>query len=282
MLVGNVYKFLEAKRSKFLDNGLLRFSQPAALNDPYECLASFPDVTPDEMSGDLLAGVLEKVGYSESDSREEKLQKSSMIATAMYRIEAMFKDDPWLYRDFTMKFNQDRINKDLGILSLSRRWNSALMWSHYTKIYSGFCVGFDVDHGFFKEISDGGSLRRTSLLPVNYTNVRPTIPKKQSEVVGLDIFLTKSVDWEYEEEDRLLALLKDADKIGDEKPYSAHLFKIPFDAVSELILGHNAPETLRVEVLEFGKKLGVPVYKTQLSQRSFDVDRVPLKDGVCF
>ncbi|WP_429540875.1 DUF2971 domain-containing protein [Pseudomonas monsensis] len=280
--MGNVYKFLEAKRSAFLDNGLLRFSQPAALNDPYECLAAFPDLSPEEMSSDLLKGVLETVGYSKSDSREDKLQKSSMIGTAMLRIKAMFEEDPWLFRNFTMKLNQDRINKDLGVLSLSRRWNSALMWSHYTKIYSGFCVGFDSDHGFFREFSDGGELRRTSLLPVKYSKKRLTIPKKQSDAVGLDIFLTKSVDWKYEEEDRLLALLKDADKVDEKKPYSAHLFKIPFDAVSEVILGHNAPEALRVDVLEFGKKLGIPVYKTQLSQRSFDVDRVPLKDGICF
>ena len=280
--MGNVYKFLDAKRNGFLDNGLIRFTQPAALNDPYECLAAFPDATPEEMSGDLLEGILEKVGYKDSDSREVKLNKSSQIANGMKRLKAMFDDNPWMFRDFTIKFNQDRINKGLGILSLSRRWNSALMWSHYAKSYSGFCVGFDSGHSFFEEITDGGAPRRTALLPVKYSKARQVIPRKQSDAVGLDIFLTKSVDWKYEEEDRLLALLKDADKIDEKKPYPVHLFKIPFGAVSEVILGHNAAESLRIEVLEFGKKHGVPVYKTQLSQQSFDVDRDVLKDGICF
>lgn len=280
--MGNVYKFLEAKRSAFLEDGLLRFTQAAALNDPFECLAAFPDVTPEEMAGDLFSGVLDKVGYKESDSREERLIKSQQIGNAMKRINAMFEDDPWLYREFAIDYNQRRINRGLGILSLSRRWNSALMWSHYAKTYSGFCVGFRRDHKFFKEINDGGEHRRTGLLPVIYASTRPEIPRDQSEVKGLDIFITKSLDWKYEEEDRVLALLKDADKVEEKKPYALHLFKVPFDAISEVILGHNAPESLRVDVLELGKKLGIPVYKTQLSQRSFDVDRSLLKDGICF
>lgn len=280
--MGNVYKFLGSERSAFLENGLLRFTQAAALNDPYECLAAFPDVSPEEMAGDLFSGVLDRVGYKENDSREERLLKARQIGDAFSRIKAMFKDDPWLYRDFAIDLNQRRINNGLGILSLSRRWDSALMWSHYTKTYSGFCVGFDRNHSYFQEILDGEQPRRTALLPVNYGTKRPIIPKVRTDANGLEIFLTKSIDWAYEEEDRLLALLKDANKIIKDKPYDVHLFQIPYGAVTEIILGHNAPESLRVDVLEAGKKLNVPVYKTQLSERSFDVDRSPLEDGICF
>ncbi|MGY2263523.1 DUF2971 domain-containing protein [Pseudomonas sp. SDO5561_S422] len=282
MSVGNVYKFLDASRISFLENGLLRFTQPADLNDPYECLAAFPDVSPDELAGDLLAGVLEKVGYNEDESREVRLRKASQIQGAMEKISVMRKENPWVYRDFAIDFNQARINQGLGILSLSRRWNSALMWSHYTKIYSGFCVGFKRNHSFFEEVSDGGQPRRTGLLPVRYKTTRPEIPRFRADASDLDIFLTKSVDWEYEQEDRVLALLKDADVINERKPYSANLFKIPFDAISEIILGHNAKEALRVSVLELGKKLDIPVYKTQMSHRTFDVDRRVLEDGICF
>ncbi|MEN5313376.1 DUF2971 domain-containing protein [Pseudomonas koreensis] len=280
--MGNVYKFLGSERRAFLDNGLLRFTQAAALNDPYECLAAFPDVSPEEMAGDLFSGVLERVGYKESDSRQERVTKAGQIGSAFSRIKAMFKDDPWLYRDFAIDLNQRRINNGLGILSLSRRWDSALMWSHYTKTYSGFCIGFDRDHSYFQEVLDGDQSRRTALLPVNYATKRPVIPKVRTDANGLEIFLTKSLDWAYEKEDRLLALLKDASKVIKEKPYDVYLFQIPFDAVTEIILGHKAPESLRIDVIEAGKKLGVPVYKTQLSERSFDVDRSLLKDGICF
>lgn len=282
VILANVYKFFDAKRSAFLENGLVRFTQAAALNDPYECLAAFPNLSPEEMAGDLLAAVLEKIEYSTSESRDDRLKKADQIKNAMSRIVAMFKEDPWMYRDFAIDFNQKRINAGLGILSLSRRWNSALMWSHYTNTYSGFCVGFDRGHSFFDEISDGGQPRRTGLLPVTYSDSRPEIPRSRKEITGLEIFLTKSRDWAYEEEDRLLALLKDASKIEVKKPFPVHLFKIPSEAITEVVLGHKAPESLRISVLKLGKKLGVPTYKTELSLRSFDVDRCPLEDGILF
>jgi hypothetical protein len=274
-----VYKFLPADRASFLENYLLRFTQAAALNDPYECLAAFPDMTDEQLSGDLLSSALKTINFQQTDSEEDKSIKLGQISLAMSRLGSMGKNAPTLYRKFIIDFNQARINKGLGILSLSRRWDSALMWSHYTNTYAGFCVGFRKDHSYFDEIDDG-QLRRSSLLPVKYSDKRPVIPQRQADAPGLDIFLTKSKDWAYEEEDRLLALLREADKTIDGKPFPIHLFRIPSDSISEIILGHNAPEKLRVDVLAAGKKLGVPVYKTEMSERSFDVDRRPLEDGI--
>ncbi|WP_460418773.1 DUF2971 domain-containing protein [Pseudomonas sp. microsymbiont 2] len=279
MSVTSVYKFLAADRAAFLENYLLRFTQAAALNDPYECLAAFPDKTDEQLSADMMETALATINFQSTDSSGVKADKLSKIRLALLRLQGMAKTAPGIYRKFIIDFNQARINKGLGILSLSRRWDSALMWSHYTKTYSGYCVGFRRDHSFFDEIDDG-ELRRTSLLPVKYTDKRPVIPQRQADAPGLDIFITKSKDWAYEEEDRLLVLLRDADKVIDSKPYPVHLFKMPSDAITEIILGHNAPEHLRVEVLAVGKRLGVPVYKTQLSERSFDVDRAPLQDGI--
>jgi hypothetical protein len=278
----NVYKYLGAERSAFLENGLLRFTQAAALNDPYECLAAFPDSSPQELAAEVFSRVLEHVGYKASDSEEERLKKSREIGEAFNRIKRVMIDEPWRYRDFTLDLNHRRINEGLGILSLSRRWDSALMWSHYTKTYSGFCVGFRRDHDFFKEITDFDGPRRTALLPVKYRRDRTIMAKRLPDNSGLDVFVTKSVDWAYEEEDRLLAMLQDANKIIEAKPYNLHLFKVPFEAISEVIVGHNAPESLRIDVVEVGKKLGIPVYRTQLSARSFDVDRSILKGGICF
>jgi len=36
-------------------------------------------------------------------------------------------------------------NLHYGILSLSARWNSILMWSHYGDFHKGYCVGFHED-----------------------------------------------------------------------------------------------------------------------------------------
>ncbi|WP_187432783.1 DUF2971 domain-containing protein [Pseudomonas synxantha] len=278
--MGSVYKYLSFKYGGFLDDGFLRFTQPVALNDPYECLAAFPDLSPEEQAADLFSGALDEINFSVNDAPNVKSVKLEQIRTAVRRIRGMAEENPNFLRDFSNKTNYAKINKGLGILSLSRRWNSALMWSHYTETYRGYCVGFNKEHSFFEEVNIGGELKRTSLLPVKYSKKRTIVPQRQDQAPGLDIFLTKSTDWAYEEEDRLLALLIDADKTKDLKPHKVHLFKMPLDAISEIVLGHNAPESLRIDVLEAGKRLGVPVYRTKISSRSFDVEREDLVGGI--
>src|SRR5262249_27556412 len=39
----------------------------------------------------------------------------------------------------------------LGILSLSERWDSLLMWSHYADSHRGLAIGLRTDHGFFQK-----------------------------------------------------------------------------------------------------------------------------------
>jgi hypothetical protein len=276
----NVYKYLSFERKGFLDDGLIRFTQPLALNDPYECLAAFPEMSPEAQAGQILEGALEKVGYSESDPQHIRLQKAKIIGDAIKRLNAFSEANPNFLRDMANQVNGAKVNKSLGILSVSRRWDSALMWSHYTETYKGFCVGFNREHSFFKEILEQGEMKQSGLLTVKYDTKRTVVPRRQEEAEGLDIFLTKSLDWAYEEEDRLLALLKRADKVIEQKPHPVHLFKVPRDAISELIMGHNAPEELRVDILAAGDRLGVPVYKTEISRASFDIERVLMRNEI--
>lgn len=275
-----VYKYMGETRRGFLDTGLIRFTQPLALNDPYECLAAFPDLSPDEQAGRIMLGALEEIDLRESDSGEVRQRKVAQIKSAYARLKEIREGNPNFFRDMADQVNGAKVNQQLGILSLSRRWNSALMWSHYTDSYKGFCVGFDRGHEFFREVINGGDLQRTGLMPVIYDTRRTIVPQRIEDAVGFNIFLTKSTDWAYEQEDRLLALLKLADSKKDQKPHPLYLFKIPFQAISEIILGHNAPEDLRVDILAAGDRLGVPVYKTQISRLTFDIDRTPIHNEI--
>ncbi|QPG61185.1 DUF2971 domain-containing protein [Pseudomonas sp. BIGb0427] len=276
----NVYKYLSSDRKGFLDNGLIRFTQPLALNDPYECLAAFPDISPEAQFEKVLEGALKTVGYSESDPQDVRAAKAEVIKLAIQRLHAISKAKPNFLRDMADVVNGAKVNKSLGILSVSRRWDSALMWSHYTNTYKGFCVGFNRNHAFFQEVEDQGEMKQSGLLSVKYERKRTVVPQRREEAEGLDIFLTKSLDWAYEEEDRLLSLLKRADKTIDGKPYPVHLFKVPQDAITELIMGHNAPEELRVDILAAGDRLGVPVYRTEISRSSFDIERQLMKNEI--
>nr|NLU60023.1 hypothetical protein [Pseudomonas sp. BIGb0427] len=109
-----------------------------ALNDPYECLAAFPDISPEAQFEKVLEGALKTVGYSESDPQDVRAAKAEVIKLAIQRLHAISKAKPNFLRDMADVVNGAKVNKSLGILSVSRRWDSALMWSHYTNTYKGF------------------------------------------------------------------------------------------------------------------------------------------------
>ncbi|KII29750.1 hypothetical protein RY26_26390 [Pseudomonas fluorescens] len=91
------------------------------------------------------------------------------------------------------------------------------------------------------------------------------------------VVLTKSEDWKYEEEERLVSMLEVASEIKEMKPYNVHLFKVPLDCISELIVGQRADTSLKDKILTAAKHLRVPVYETKISDISFDVERRLLK-----
>jgi|SRR5579859_1736627 len=136
-----LYKYLPPDRSAYLDDELLRFTQPSALNDPFECIPVIPLVDP----GPFLDGVIDrnrayimaKYGTSRKGARTAK--KAILLAKAELR--RTYKRDPQYLPNLFLKRYLFHTNNTLGIFSLSRRWNSTLMWSHYCAAHSGFLRG---------------------------------------------------------------------------------------------------------------------------------------------
>ena len=85
----------------------------------------------------------------------------------------------------------------IGIYCMSERNDSVLMWAHYGNKHTGYCVEFEAsdDTPFF-----GASQ------PVRYSTDYPTVDffsTPREEQVD-PIFLTKSLDWNYEREWRII------------------------------------------------------------------------------
>jgi hypothetical protein len=169
------------------------------------------------------------------------------------------------------------INSGIGILSLSGRWNSALMWSHYTYSYAGFCVGFNRSHDYFKGL-ESGTGNRSCLMPVKYCEDRFFLPDENLSDEDVDnILLTKSVDWDYEKEERMISVLHIANKRNEKSPYPVDLFEIPSEAISEIIVGGRASEELIEKARSRAQDLNVKLYKTRTSFASFDVEKVEIQ-----
>lgn len=107
-----LYKYMPLARMDFWKTFLLRFTQPSAFNDPFDCLPSYSFLPNSLMP--------QNSGYGE-------------LASLFMGIE-----------NETVNFNDDHT-----VFCMSEDWNSILMWAHYADSHKGFVVGFDVSHPFF-------------------------------------------------------------------------------------------------------------------------------------
>jgi len=268
-----IYKYLPPERETYIKDELLRFTQPAALNDPFECIPA--------ISNQEILKVLEEYLYAEfqrlpastkfkSGTARRKIEEKLRIKASKLLLE--HKKDPQKFRNLFFGLAHDKLNSKIGIFSLSRRWNSTLMWSHYCESHKGFCVGFDRNNSFF---TSGGvsNDKQITLRPVTYSEQRVKIPTERGIKVNFDVMYTKSKDWEYEDEERMLGLFENSDQKLSIVPYDIHLFKVPHTAIHEIVIGANATQSLTEKILKFGKEKNISVYKATVSDTEFDMNR---------
>lgn len=240
-----VYKYLHPKGVDVLSSSLIRFTQPAGLNDPFE-------VTP--------------------NLRE--LRQYIARATTGYDPQTTQQ----IITDTFGRWNEDNVSK-LVFLCVSENRNSLLMWSHYCDSHRGFVIGFDSTHPFFGSPTHGkGVLKR-----VAYSSARPILPAPDDP--RLDEFeresvniLTKSEHWKYEKELRMCASPIAADDTqpgADGQPL--YRFRFPAESVVELILGCRMSEKYREAIVEIvrDRYRNARLYKTALSESEYDLDVVP-------
>ncbi|SNR33977.1 DUF2971 domain-containing protein [Lutibacter flavus] len=156
------------------------------------------------------------------------------------------------------------MDKHYGILSLSARWNSILMWSHYGDFHKGFCIGFNElkmrNCGLFGK---GG--------PVTYTEEFPEINPMEQEHTMLKSFKqthNKAKDWEYEEEYRLTNLFFPNVPTNEQR-----VIKVPSEFIDEVNLGMNISEQHKTEIITECTKRNIKVYQTEKTPFKFNLTR---------
>ena len=94
--------------------------------------------------------------------------------------------------------------KAWGVLSLSARWNSPLMWSHYADQHRGFCVEYDMSTSYcpIVESVDYSGDRRVRASDLYNWIIRGSTAS--CKAVFEAYFFAKASDWKYEKEWRVL------------------------------------------------------------------------------
>lgn len=253
-----VYKYLNSERIDILERAAIRFTQPAALNDPFESLPCLTEYR-EQVRDTLLRKRVRRFGKALSDITEPAFDH--LLDKALDRFPEL-------------------ISHHFGILSLSRLRDNLLMWGHYTDSHRGFVVGFDSASDFFKP---GNGKAIEGLKAVRYSEERAIVPidglaDLQKEAMGAaneGMFFTKSPDWAYEQEFRILADPNVADiKLGGAGITQICLFRFPRDSVKEVIVGCRMADPVRERINKIieADYPGAKLLRAKLNERRFVVD----------
>ena len=162
------------------------------------------------------------------------------------------------------------LDKYFGLLALSKRWDSILMWSHYSSNHTGFSIGFYTDKlwqtGLFGKAANVSYDER-------FPEIKPKIVKSPGES-GEQFFkmtFQKSKDWTYEEEFRLVKNFYPKAP----QPFE-RIVTVPDAAFAEVILGIDISDNDQREIKAICKAKGIPVYQAIKKNFRFEIDRKPV------
>lgn len=249
-----LYKYLPSERLDVLFNGLIRYTQFGAFNDPFDGQPHFAALsTNDDMKervAQLIPGEIQRAYGSLPPEKQAQMPYELFYAIAMWQAKQTgpaILENLAAMTPFIQNWLRENLDKHMGVLSLSEVVDNVLMWSHYSSGHTGFTLGFDARHPYFNarlsEVDEFRHLRR-----VEYRNERPNAPL--SFLSGVEMFLVKSTDWAYEKEWRIMRPLVDAETSTDTQILPVHLFRYPSDAIKEIIFGAKILPSTRSALLE--------------------------------
>lgn len=169
----------------------------------------------------------------------------------------------------------------------SLRWDSVLMWSHYSQNHKGYCVEFDVSglQALFRDTAcNSVQCDRIELRHVRYTTVpadpilhEDLYPKHLSER-ALNFFTTKSMDWAYEQEVRAIRL-----QLGQDRTQDDHGTPLRFDpqrCIKTVLLGRRISDKHKDEIRSCVESLSpdIAIEQCRRVKGAFRLQRTGLLD----
>jgi hypothetical protein len=131
-----LYKYLDvASWLPLLVSGQsLKFTSRKDFNDPFECRPAYTINKGPAGSAYLRNSFKRLSGLSPA-----KRLLAQQRARHQTKVPKIFSDPA-----------SERLLDEVGVLCLSSDWNNMLLWSHYSSMHTGICVGFRSDMDVFR------------------------------------------------------------------------------------------------------------------------------------
>jgi len=192
-----LYKYYSELPISYFDEPNLKISPPETLNDPFESTIPYnlKILTPKDTKD------IHELGLTKNG----KPRDSGILVELINDIE---------YHDML---------KSIGVISLSETPRNLLMWAHYANNHRGFCIGYDSN--LLNEESSLDERLPISTRPVKimYDNCRFDFANTSFDMnsayheklksILYHVLTTKSDEWIYEKECRMILPLNNCDKL---------------------------------------------------------------------
>ncbi len=278
------FKYCDYRGLDILRNLRLKVTPPLYFNDPFEFTPYVVSTKP-ERKIDWLFGNEEEVekmylkqlasgyiGDRQKFRKDLEACRPKLLDEVRLRLPEIHKS--------TQDTMLEHYSKESGVLCLSKRADSLLMWGHYASSHQGLVMGFDRAWKWFMAGPKG-------LREVQYERERAVLdtslyPGSEEEYQKAEkVVFNKNVDWAYEQELRQVFRLESLPK---ERGESGEFYYLPILAtvVKCVILGQRAPVELNEEV---GRILAgdafshVSLWKAELHRSQFALNFQCIKHG---
>lgn len=192
--ITHLYKYFSYNSNSLsvLINKKVWFSKPASLNDPFDLGIDFVNY----ISSSDFRYMIETCKNQPFISSERK-QELDEIG----RLESIFPDPVALSESWEGANNKLRNDlRNSGVFCMSELNDNILMWSHYAESHNGFCVEF-IRHS--NNLLGDIDVTNPVTYSCNFPSPTPFSDEGRNSCFD-DLFLTKSKDWAYEKEWRLI------------------------------------------------------------------------------
>ena len=231
-----LFKYTTIEILKKILAGSIRFTQPGALNDPFELAMEF-DVSEHRHDGNA------SITFSLLAPRREP---------SVGRLPVDFESEHC--NDTFARGVRAGLDENIGILCLSRNGASLPMWAHYAASYSGALIEFKEAHEFFSGAIDVEYCTHRPKLKLGSYNERVNGPVPIAELC------VKSKEWEYEAEVRAVRDLANCRCVGDASGYPIYVMDFPVDCIKPVTLGERMPILHQREVWKAVKDTNISLY----------------------
>ncbi len=247
-----------------LENDRFYFCAPEYFNDPFDAAIPF-DYS--KVSSGYLKSMVKRNSKNMIGDRESRRKKGKELHKRMVSAKSNFGS-----RGYQAQI--DFINKNIGIFCLSSESKNLLLWAHYANSHRGFCIEFDKEKliRYINEENRNTLYGQKSLLQFEQVIYSKTFPLINPETFSepdkfTQPLITKSIDWKYEEEFRIIYL----------KGANRH-YEIDDSIISGVYLGLKASADTEKHIKQCleKRKSKIPLFKAKMKQKEYALEFVKI------